>query len=211
MIKIFAHRGFVTKTAKENSIESLKAAYENKFLGVEFDVWFLDGELFVHHDMPKENKNLVKFSDYLQFKNEFEYWIDFKNLDASNVDKALKDVKKELIAAKIDLKKVYFAPFITDLQKAIFVYNKISEVFEGAQIMAVCEEIKKSDLVFYHSELQKNNIKFLSIQHKNIDEEFVKIFSDITIFAWTINDLQRLRELEKLGIKYITSDIITPL
>ncbi len=211
MVKIFAHRGFVTKKAKENSLESLKAAHENKFIGVEFDVWFLDGDLFVHHDMPKENKNLVKFCDYLQFANNFEYWIDFKNLDLFNSGKALAIVKKELSAAKIDLKKVYFAPFIADLQKAIPVYHEIRKSFEGAQIMAVCEEIKKDDLIFYHEELCKNNIKFLSIQHDNIDKKFIKIFSDITLFAWTVNDLERLHELEKLGVENITSDIITPL
>jgi len=208
MVKIFAHRGFVTKNAKENSIESLRAAYDNKFIGVEFDVWFLNNELVVHHDMPKENKNLVKFSDYLQFKNEFEYWIDFKNLDEDNIDKALQIAKKELFAAEIDLKKVYFAPFITNLQKALPIYNKIYKAIEGAQIMAVCEEIKRDDLVFYHQELQKNNIKYLSINHENIDENFIEIFSDINIFAWTVNDLEYLRELEKLGIKNITSDII---
>lgn len=212
MTKIFAHRGFITEKVKENSIASLHEAHKNNFAGVEFDVWFVDNSLLLHHDMPQQSEmaNLPFLQDYLVFKNDFEYWIDFKNLDEGNAIEAAKHINKEIKAAKIDVKKVFFAPFITDLNKAIPVYNVLRNGLKGAQIMAVCEDLAPQDFVDYHKNLQRNHIKFLSIKHEIINENFVKIFSDITLFAWTVNDLARLHALQKMGVKNFTSDIITP-
>lgn len=212
MTKIFAHRGFVTSTAQENSIESLREAHKNHFIGVEFDLWLIDDFVVVNHDLP-EKKHLSKlpnFRDYLIFKNDLEYWIDFKNLDKSNVEQIMDVVVEEINRAKIDYKKVYFAPFITELERAILVYDVVRNRVKDAQIMAVCESLSEQNFIFYHQELQKNNIKFLSIQHEIINEKFMQIFSDINLFAWTVNDLARLRDLQKLGVKNFTSDIILP-
>ena len=72
------------------------------------------------------------------------------------------------------------------------------------------KNLSSEKFITYHQNLQKNHIKFLSIQHTIIDKNFTKIFSDITLFAWTVNDLARLRDLQKIGVKNFTSDIITP-
>ena len=116
MIKLFAHRGLVENNMKQNSIASLKNAFEKGFKGVEFDIWWIDGEFFVKHDKPagKELFLLPRLQDYLVHKNELEYWIDFKNLDEKNIDNALKKLKEVLILKEIDLNKVFFAPYITD-------------------------------------------------------------------------------------------------
>ena len=47
MIKIFAHRGFIQNNIKQNTIASLKNAVKNNFNAVEFDIWFIDGELYL--------------------------------------------------------------------------------------------------------------------------------------------------------------------
>ncbi len=213
MIKIFAHRGFVANGAKENSINSLNEAYKNHFLGIEFDIWFVENQLYIHHDQPQKEDlaTIPTLKDYLVYGNHFEYWMDFKNLDEHNASAAIELAKKEIMAAKIDPKKIYFAPFITNFDEAILVYKKIIKAFEAAQIMAVCEDIKKEELVLYHQNLQKNHIRFLSIRHVFVDEEFIKIFNGITLFAWTVNDLERLGQLEKIGVKNLTSDKIKPL
>ncbi len=210
MIKIFAHRGFVTKQAAENSLASLHKAHQQNFSGIEFDVWFVDDSLVINHDMPEKNKALPQLHEYFIFKNDFEYWIDFKNLNEANAIVAIKILAKEIEAAQIDMKKVFFAPFITDLNKAIPVYNALRNSFKDAQIMAVCKNLAPENFIIYHKDLQKNHIKFLSIRHQIIDKNFTKIFSDITLFAWTVNDLARVRDLHKIGVKNFTSDIITP-
>lgn len=211
MTKIFAHRGFVTAQSPENSIASLHEARKENYSGVEFDVWSIGNSLVVNHDLPEKNiKKLPEFAQYLEFKNEIEYWIDFKNLDEDNVAAAVEVVAQEITRAKIENHKVYFAPFIEDLAKAIPIYQAIRHRIKDAQIMAVCAELSPQNFASYHKELQKNHIKFLSIQHEIIDEKFAQIFADINLFAWTVNDMARLQALQKLGVKNFTSDIITP-
>lgn len=214
MIKLFAHRGFVTNNISQNSIASLKQAYDFDFRAVEFDIWFLDGKLVLKHDRPTQSEinNLPNFRDYFHFKNEFTYWMDFKNLSENNSETALKLVKKELDKGLGSLDKIYFAPFITDYDIAKKVFQKIRETFGAkVKIIAVCEKLENAKAVKNLRDfLTENNIKYLSILHKLVDQDFVKIFSDIEIFAWTVNDLKRLRELEALGVRNFATDKITP-
>lgn len=214
MIKLFAHRGFVVKNAQQNSIESLKEAVKENFKAIEFDIWFLNGKLVLKHDQPKidELVNLPVLRNYFYLGNSLEYWMDFKNLDEKNAFEALTLAKVEITAAKIDLNQIYFAPFITDYKKAAKVFAEIRRVFgDEANLVAVCEKIEKAEDVKNLQEfLAKNNIKFLSIFHKLLDKNFVKNLNGIEFFAWTVNDLLRLSELEQLGIKNFATDKITP-
>lgn len=209
-MKIFAHRGLVTKNAKENSFESLEEAYKNKFFGIEFDIWFFDNQLYIKHDLPKkeEFESLPKFADFFIHGNKFEYWIDFKNLNENNVVEVCKIMNQAFVDNEINLKQVYFVPFINDLEKALPIYNKIKEIFFEAQIVALCYEIKDFDLLSYRKNLIENDIKFLSIQHELVNENFTKVLHDISLFAWTVNDLKRLQDLELLGVKAIATDVI---
>lgn len=215
MIKIFAHRGYVINEIKENSIESLDFAYKNNFDGVEYDVWFFENDLFINHDEPKiqEKNSLPKFQEYFKYKNEFQYWIDFKNFDKISIDslrKSFEIIKNAIKNCEIDEENIYFAPFITSFDKALIIYNEFYKFFgKNIKIMAVIDEIEKKDLRNYCEILKENDIKFLSINHKNINQEFVEIFKEITIFTWTVNDFQRFQELKNLGIKNFTSDKIT--
>lgn len=213
MIKLFAHRGFASENILQNSIASLKRAHKFGFRAVEFDVWFLQEKLILKHDRPteKEINNLPNFRDYFFFGNEFNYWIDFKNLDEKNAEGFLRAVKEALDEAAINLDQIYLAPFITDYKIAEKIFTKIRKIFgEKINLVAVCEELKTSeDVKILREFLTKNKIKFLSLSHKIIDQDFVKKFSDIEIFAWTVNDLERLFELEKLGVKNFATDVIT--
>jgi glycerophosphoryl diester phosphodiesterase len=215
MIKLFAHRGFVTGNISQNSIASLKQAYDFGFRAIEFDIWFVKEKLVLKHDAPKDEEieSLPNFGDYFCFKNEMIYWMDFKNLDEKNSDKALRLVKKELDKALINMDKVYFAPFILDYQNAKKVFLKIREIFgEKANLVAVCEELEnKKDEQNLRDFLTENKIKFLSIFYKIIDKNFIEKFSDIEIFAWTVNDLNSLKELEKIGVRNFATDKITPV
>jgi glycerophosphoryl diester phosphodiesterase len=206
-IKIFAHRGFSEKSIKQNSIESLKNAYNKGFVAIEFDIWFDKNELLIKHNSPKNDEILPRFSDFLRYKNHFYYWLDFKNLNQKNAILALKIADEEIRRKKIKLEKVFFAPFITDEKKSTQIYKKIREVFgDKVNVVAVCENLENPKN--YYDFLKKNNIKFLSIYHKIIDEKFIKIFSDIELFAWTINDSKRISELTKLGVKNFASDVL---
>ena len=214
MTRLFAHRGFASKNIPQNSIASLKRAHEFGFRAVEFDVWFLQKKLILKHDHPteKEINILPNFRDYFFFGNEFNYWIDFKNLDEKNSENLLKAVKKILDEAAINLDQIYLAPFVTDYKIAEKIFTKIRKIFgEKINLIAVCEELKTAaDVEILRKFLTKNKIKFLSIFHKIIDQKFIKKFSDIEIFAWTVNDLERLKELENLGVRNFATDKIIP-
>jgi len=222
MIQLFAHRGFVgpfiedssQQNIVQNSIASLKNAREFGFKGIEFDIWFLNQKLFLKHDEPQQSEleNLPSFAEYLLFKNDFIYWLDFKNLDETNASAALKLIKEELDTSSIDMAKVYFAPFITDYKIAQKVFLEIRKIFgEKVNLVAVCEELKNEmQIKSLRDFLTKNNIKFLSIFHKLIDENLVKILADIKFFAWTVNDLKSLERLERLGVKNFATDKLTP-
>ena len=208
---LFAHRGFHSENIPPNSIASLEAAHEYKFQAVEFDIWFLEGKLLLKHDEPKaeELPSLPHFRDYFRFKNDMDYWLDFKNLDEKNAREALILVKKDLDEAGINMQRIYFAPFITDYELAKKVFVEIRNIFGNeAQLVAVCEDEKNIEILYNF--LTKNNVKSLSINHKIIDKDFMKKFSNIQIFAWTVNDLERLLELEALGVKNFATDKITP-
>jgi glycerophosphoryl diester phosphodiesterase len=229
MVKLFAHRGFTFRTypahhsrdygqvltkAEQNTIASLKNAILAKFRAVEFDIWFFDEKLVLKHDKPEisELNNLPILKDYFIYGNDLEYWLDFKNLDEKNISKVLNLVKEEIDLAKINLEKIYFAPFITEYEKVIKIFSKIRNLFgEKVNLVAVCEELKNNeDIEKLKNFLNENNIKFLSIFHKLLNENFVKEFNKIEFFAWTVNDLERVFELEKLGIKNFATDNITP-
>ena len=197
---IFAHRGLVTKNSLENSIASLEAAYQAGFRNIEFDLWFLNGALSVKHNKP-EGENLPTLCDYLCLGNKMTYWLDCKNLDGSNAKEALELIFYEIKKAKINLEQIFLATFALDDE----VLTQARRIFgKDVKFIFACGESNKI------SELEKictqNEVKFISIFHEFIDADFVKKFSNQEIFAWTVNDVNRLKELEALGIKYFASD-----
>lgn len=212
MTKIFAHRGFVGDNIPQNSIASLKNAYLNNFDGVEFDIWFFNGELILKHDQPifTELNSLPRFCNYFLYQNKIEYWMDFKNLDESNVDEVLKLLKKDL--ENIDLDKVYFAPFITDYKIAGKIFEKIRNVFgDKTKVMAVCERLENQDKINnLRKFLSDNWVSHLSILHKLIDKKFMELFADVKIFAWTVNDVKEFERLENIGVGNFASDKLNP-
>ncbi len=214
MVKLFAHRGLAKTKDQQNTIASLKNAFEEKFEAIEFDIWFFEEKLVLKHDLPEKSevKNLPILRDYLIYGNKLQYWLDFKNLDEENCFEALKLVKKEIDEAEINLENVYFAPFITNYYLVEKVFLVIKKIF-GSQVnlVAVCEELKSAeDEDLLESFLTKNKVKFLSIFHKLINRNLSKKFNGISFFAWTVNDISRIKELQEIGVANFATDNITP-
>ncbi len=214
MVKLFAHRGFVAETHQENSVASLNEAVTQGFSGVEFDIWLFEEKLVLKHDQPvvEEITTLPNLKDYFSHKNSLTYWLDFKKLDEKNSAAALNLVKQEIEAADISLDQIYFATIAIDFEKASKICAVIRNFFgEKAQIIAVRKSVEnEKEVQELRQFLDQNNLKFLSIFHQLISESFVKVFAGIEIFAWTVNDVQRLQELETLGIRNFATDKITP-
>ena len=112
----------------------------------------------------------------------------------------------------INLDEVYFAPFITDYKITGKIFAKIKEVFgEKVNLMAFCKQLGSGeDVKVLRDFLTQNKVKYLSIFHQLLDEKFVADFKDVEIFAWTVNDFARLKELEKIGVRNFATDKIVP-
>jgi glycerophosphoryl diester phosphodiesterase len=214
MVKLFAHRGYVTKGVLQNSIASLMQARKFGFDAVEFDIWFLEEKLILSHDQPDQMKikYLPNLQDYFYFKNKMTYWMDFKNLNEKNCEEGIKLLKKEIDRSFVDLDRIYFVPYITKYETAKKVLEKARQILgEKINLVAVCDKIEnEQDEKNLRDFLTENKIKFLSIFHKLINKNFLEKISDIEIFAWTVNDLNRLQELEQLGVKNFATDSILP-
>ena len=207
MIKLFAHRGFVENNMKQNSILSLKNAVTKGFKAVEFDIWWCDGEFLVKHDKPidKEKFLLPRLQDYLCYKNELEYWIDFKNIDLTNVDEALKKLKADLILKEIDLNKIFFAPYITDYSTASIISLKFRNFFsQPINFVGVCD--KQSGLQEVIDLVDLELINFVSIDHNLISSELLKKIKPSKLLAWTVNDIKKINDFYMLGVDKFATD-----
>jgi glycerophosphoryl diester phosphodiesterase len=207
MIKLFAHRGFVENNMKQNSILSLKNAVTKGFKAVEFDIWWCDGEFLVKHDKPsdKEKFLLPRLQDYLCYGSDLEYWIDFKNLDQNNVDNALKKLNSDLILKKVDLNKVFLAPYITDYKLAEIISLKFRNFFsQTINFVGVCD--KQSGLQDVIDLVDMELINFVSINHLLINTELLKKIKPSKLLAWTVNDIKKINDFYMLGVDKFATD-----
>ena len=233
IINLFAHRGLVLKdkdnkknVASENSISSLHQAYSFGFRNIEFDIWYCENidKLILKHNQPTKQEldaylgssdsfkkaELPQFIDYLEFGNKLAYWCDFKNIDKNNVNNALALLKDDIIRKNINFSSFYFAPFITEYKLA----GEICQYFrktlgKNINFVAVCENFE----TYSAKESLKNflidhKIKFLSINHKLINNELLDFLPEVEFFAWTVNDKDRIIELSKMGVKNFATDEI---
>ena len=231
MIKLFAHRGYLLPQQRckenyenlENSLLALQQALAMNFPAIEFDIWYYQQNLYLKHNEPKDEelKMLPTLNDYFakttkilgDKASNIKYWCDFKNIDDNNVKKVLEKLKRSLQENEIAIDNCYFAPFITNYQLAEFVYQEFITFFDNKiKFVAVNDRIDNDDdIKNLNNFLQKNNIKFLSIDHNLINQNLIKkLPQDIKYLAWTVNDFAKIKELNKLQIEYFATDVITP-
>ena len=209
MINLFAHRGFWSEKSNQNSIFSLNNAHENKFSGIEFDIWFCDQKLVISHDDPGNCNDLLQFGKYLKYANDFKYWLDFKNLTLKNAEKSFLIAKNDINKANIDIKNIYLAPYFTNYQITSQFCQIAREVF-GSQVQFAALFDKKDQEDDLVKLIKAEKIQYLSVLDSLIDEDFIRKIPQVEIFAWTINDLKKLLALKNLGIKNFITDSITP-
>jgi len=212
---LWSHRGYTNKESEENTITSLKKAYNKGYRNIEFDIWYKKGDLILKHDKParKELKKeeLTTLKNYLSVhKNKMHYWMDFKNLSKINIGKALDRLKQIIEELEINQKQIHFTPYETNWRKSISLNKKALKKFPKINIMLIQDEksFKKNRIKKYAKTLQNNNIKFLSIHHDCVDKKLVETLKNVTLFAWTINEKEEYNRLKKLGIKNICTDKI---
>ena len=210
MIKIFAHRGFVQNNIKQNSIASLKNAFKNGFKAIEFDIWWLENQLFLNHDKPSKTSlfNLPHFGDYFIYNNQIDYWLDFKNIDESNVREVLQLVKNDLDSNKINLDKIYFAPYITNFELTEKIAREFRNFFDKKiNFLGVCDH--QSQILKISELLDIEVIDYVSIDYKLINKSNLELIDPKKIFAWTVNDIHIYNDLMVMGVdKFATDNLV---
>lgn len=214
--KLFSHRGFLNNpNLKENTIKSFQNAINHHFKALECDIWFIKGQFILNHDQPEENTQKYDKLEQLfeHFGNKIDYWLDFKNLNQQNITAAIKNLKEIIDKFAINYEKIYFIPYLDNinLDKNLFAYQEIRENFgQNCQLGAFLTKIDKNQLENYREKLDEHKINILSIYFKNIDENFVKTFQNIQLFAWTVNEKADFNYLKTLKIENIATDKILP-
>ena len=213
--KLFAHRGFSKSypDIKENTLKSFQNAIDNGFEGIELDIWYIEDQFILNHDKPEfDIKKYDKLADlFAQCGNKIHYWIDFKGLVQIDIESAIKRLKTTIDEHKIAYENIFFIPGLDNknLDQNAFAYKEIRKNFgENCNLGVFIGKIKKEDLHQYYKDLKTHKIKILSILFKNIDEDFMDIFHDINLFAWTVNHKSELDYLEKLGVQNIATDVL---
>lgn len=212
-MKIFSHRGLRNGQIKENSLKAFKQAYEKNLRAFEVDIWYLENELFLTHDKPQDLNNLNKLEElFSEFQNEVSYWLDFKNLTEKNCKEVCQKMQKIMQNFGLNSKQLYFAPYINNLENGDKIYPIIKEIFGNeVQILAIIEKIDAASYQDYYQKFKAAGLYGISIHYSNLNGEFRKFFSDVPIFAWTVNEQKIAQSLEKLGIENLTSDYLTTI
>jgi glycerophosphoryl diester phosphodiesterase len=212
-MNLFAHRGYLDNKYQENSLESLKAAKNYNFNGIEIDLWFCDDDFIISHDDPKKIKSFkeVFLKDFLIYKENFLYWLDFKNLTAENIEKATLRLSEIIQSSEVPFINFYFVPYITNLDLSKIILQEFRKEFnDNVGYVALCDNLTcKTDEAKLINFIVKNNIKFLSIHYKLIDENIVQNLPEVQIFAWTVNEISDLKRLRNLGVNNFATDLIT--
>ena len=118
--KIWAARGLYKNKAEQNSVTSIKRAFEKGTLGVEVDFSYdVDMNRFIiSHDHPKKNKNgkliyttkdgelLTLEKLFIQTGKNHYFWLDYKNLDKLSDTQTHKAIGRlEKISKVYDIKE----------------------------------------------------------------------------------------------------------
>lgn len=211
---IFAHRGLVDEknNIPENSLASLKNALDAGFMAIEFDIWFVNQQLIISHNEPKNSQlTLFNFLEYslLYSKQPLLYWLDFKNVNFSNATTIALQTKNILETLKIPLTNCYFSPFITNYELAEQVYLVWQSIL--GNFMAVIEEEKQ--FLKCQQFITKHTINNLSINHHLLNNQSImnslkNHCQNINLFAWTVKNLETYLNLQQKQIKNFASDIV---
>jgi glycerophosphoryl diester phosphodiesterase len=229
-VKLTAHRGF-SGIAPENTLVAFEKAGEYGFYATECDVHLTkDGVWVIYHDdnifrLTNGYKN-IEDATYAELQ---EYVIDngvnvdnYPNQKIPTLEEYLIICKDMRIIPQIEIKngsKEKLQEILDLLQKYELKENAIIISFKGEMIKKVRELDAKIELWYLVEEITEENIKIskdnnykLAFNHKKNDEEVIKkaIGQGLTLCAWTVDDLTVLEELYNLGVKFITTNAITP-
>ncbi len=231
--KYIAHRGF-SSVYPENTIPAIEGAINEGYYGVEFDIHTTkDGVWILNHnsDIDKMTDGTGEIAD-MTFEELQQFNVDhgngienYKNLKLPKFEEALEIISKSTVVPYIEIKG-YDPVAFKNLIELIELYNLSDTAviisFDMEAILGIRELDKDIKLMYLTNHLKKEDVD-ICIENGNIgvDINFGYIFkmkdalkyaqdNGLEAAAWTV-DFPVVSDLLNLfGIKYITSNRITP-
>jgi glycerophosphoryl diester phosphodiesterase len=206
--QIWAHRGFHAGGAPENSPQAVAAAAELGFPGVELDVFFVAPDrIVVQHDEPTpeelETGVLHTLDEHLALlPANAGLYLDFKNLSRHNAA-AVASQLGPLLRRHGALQRTFVESTHWDALAAL------RRHLAGVRILYWVEGYKDLDEAGrrrVRRTTARSGTGAVSIDHRQIDDAFLRDFAHLRIHAWTVNRAARARELAARGVIVILTD-----
>ncbi len=211
---IFAHRG-VSQNVRENTIPAFELALNVGVDGVELDIWQSgDGHIVVHHDHHVEGVAIetAKVSELPNFVPTLPAVLDVCASLRVNIEIKSSDENPraafELGEALIDMLKLRPEPLERWLVSS-FNHEAVDRVNENAP------EIPTA-LLFWETPWRSTIQRAVDRGHQAIhphesvvDKDLVEVAKEngLQVNPWTVNDLERVRQLVALGVDGLITDI----
>lgn len=177
LAKLIAHRGKVNKYTMENTLDSIKNAFDDsKYIGVEFDIRVTKDQEFIVFHNPTFNNKLIsetmynelpkyvpRLKDVLKINTQKIFLIELKNIN--NLYS-----KFRKILAKYTNKNIYIMSFSNKIMKNLITVNRTYKIGILNYILNTTDLIQEID--------------FIAILNSLINEEIIAIFKDKEIFSY---------------------------
>ncbi len=232
--KIIAHRG-LSGLEKENTCSAFVAAGNRSYFGIETDVYVTkDKQFVVLHD---NNLSVVTNNKY-NISVEKSEFAEFKDIILPDIDGSYnrRDLKVPLLLDYIKICKRYQKICVLELKSELnveelkllfdiiksenYLENIIFISFSLENCLRVRELLPDASIQWLTTAITNNIIDILLENKLDLDVRFTalskkwidKLHSkEITVNCWTVDDKTKAEKLAKMGVDYITTNILEQL
>ena len=228
-MRIIGHRG-ARGEAPENTLGGFQYIHDLGIRAVEFDVRQLkDDELVIMHDdnflrTTGIDKNIYQCSiSELQSYNQASIWLDWKNFEVTpNLQHAL-NIMKDFEHIEVEVKAVTTR---AEAEKLVLELQKQLHGFEQTAVITsfdvkIHQTLKQQYSTFKRGLLIEQDIKERAIEqalelgccqigwmNALATDEIIQATQQahLNISVWTVNDIERAKHLQSLGIDGLITD-----
>ncbi len=230
-VHITAHRGF-SGVAPENTIPAFEKACNEDYYAIECDVHLTKDEQWIichNTTIDKTCNGEGNISDYTleelrNFKVTYGHGIEnYPDLQLPTLDEYLDLCKKYNKVPEIEIKRDgYYDTRLTDiidkLKERNLLENAIIISFDINKLIKLQEYSPSTEYWYLVETIDNKGIEdakkygfAYAVCASNKKSDFKRaIKAGLKVCVWTVDRLSKMEELYKLGIRYITSNFITP-
>lgn len=227
---VIAHRG-ASGYAPENTIEAIKKAHKLGVSWVEFDVMLCKDEAIIMHDEAlKRTTNgrgrVIDFTYDEIVRLDAGSWFDpkFKNVRVPTFIQMIECLKQFHLSAVVELKSVEgneteTGMFVSNLMKQHWPIDRLDSIvssFSFKILQVVKEQMPLQGLGLglhewnddWRDQIEELNCISIHVNEKILNEKKVSELkaTNRAVFAYTVNELDRAKQLFSWGVDSVFSD-----